>query len=159
MRHVRSQRLLDLERPLFVRGNIRFHGEVYGMREELPWRDMGVSEATIAMWFRLKKISHSPGGEIGERERLTNVQGLRTDGPIIEEFVAAGYLPENYPPEGYAVRRSSGLTQFRKDGSGPWDDPEKAELYEYYLAKKGQVSESPVSETVVARDERSATDR
>lgn len=28
---------------------------------------------------------------------------LRTDGPTLEEFVAAGYLAANYPPAGYAV--------------------------------------------------------
>lgn len=28
---------------------------------------------------------------------------LRTDGPTLAEFVAAGYLPENYPPQGYAA--------------------------------------------------------
>lgn len=31
-------------------------------------------------------------------------QTLRTDGPTLAEFVAAGYLAENYPPEGYAER-------------------------------------------------------
>jgi len=30
--------------------------------------------------------------------------GLRTDGPTIEEFVAAGYPAANYPPRGYASR-------------------------------------------------------
>lgn len=29
---------------------------------------------------------------------------LRTDGPTVEEFVAAGYQADNYPPEGYASR-------------------------------------------------------
>lgn len=32
---------------------------------------------------------------------------LRTDGPTLEEYVAAGYKAENYPPEGYAVRENS----------------------------------------------------
>ena len=38
---------------------------------------------------------------------------LRTDGPTIEEFVFAGYKPENYPPAGYAERPSAGLDRYR----------------------------------------------
>lgn len=33
-------------------------------------------------------------------------QPLRTDGPTLEEYVAAGYSPESYPPQGYAARPS-----------------------------------------------------
>lgn len=29
---------------------------------------------------------------------------LRLDGPTLDEYVKAGYLAENYPPSGYAVR-------------------------------------------------------
>lgn len=29
---------------------------------------------------------------------------LKQDGPTIEEFVKAGFAPENYPPAGYASR-------------------------------------------------------
>lgn len=29
---------------------------------------------------------------------------LRDDGPTVLEFIAEGYLAENYPPEGYAAR-------------------------------------------------------
>lgn len=29
---------------------------------------------------------------------------LRTDGPTLKEYIAAGYKAENYPPEGYAVK-------------------------------------------------------
>lgn len=32
-----------------------------------------------------------------------NAQGLRTDGPTIEQWVAAGYWAEHYPPQGYAA--------------------------------------------------------
>lgn len=31
---------------------------------------------------------------------------LRTDGPTIAEFIEAGYLASNYPPEGYVSRSS-----------------------------------------------------
>ncbi len=35
--------------------------------------------------------------------------GLRTDGPTLEEFVAAGYDAKNYPPPGYASREPEAL--------------------------------------------------
>ena len=35
-----------------------------------------------------------------------NSTGLKLDGPTIAEFVEAGYLATNYPPEGYASRSS-----------------------------------------------------
>ncbi|NNA69619.1 HeH/LEM domain-containing protein [Pseudomonas gessardii] len=35
-----------------------------------------------------------------------DANGLKLDGPTIAEFVEAGYLAINYPPEGYASRSS-----------------------------------------------------
>lgn len=35
-----------------------------------------------------------------------SLSGLKLDGPTIAEFVEAGYLAINYPPEGYASRSS-----------------------------------------------------
>ena len=35
-----------------------------------------------------------------------DANGLKLDGPTIAEFLAAGYLAVNYPPEGYASRSS-----------------------------------------------------
>lgn len=35
---------------------------------------------------------------------VTDSDGLRTDGPTVAEYVAAGYRAENYPPQGYASR-------------------------------------------------------
>lgn len=34
----------------------------------------------------------------------TDADGLRLDGPTLEEYVSAGYKVENYPPSGYAAR-------------------------------------------------------
>lgn len=34
-----------------------------------------------------------------------NASGARLDGPTIEQWVAAGYRAEAYPPEGYAATR------------------------------------------------------
>ncbi|MDE2097470.1 MAG: hypothetical protein KGL39_09515 [Patescibacteria group bacterium] len=35
---------------------------------------------------------------------LVNADGLRTDGPTLAEYVAAGYKAESYPPQGYAPK-------------------------------------------------------
>jgi len=43
-------------------------------------------------------------------------------GPTIEEYVSAGYLPEEYPPQGYEKRASAGLTAFESGGKVPWDE-------------------------------------
>lgn len=36
-----------------------------------------------------------------------NAQGLRTDGPTLDEYVKAGYNPDTYPPAGYEDKRSA----------------------------------------------------
>lgn len=40
---------------------------------------------------------------------------LRVDGPTFEAYVAAGYLPATYPPQGYAEVPSAGLDAYRAD--------------------------------------------
>jgi hypothetical protein len=47
---------------------------------------------------------------IDDFEPPVNDEGLRLDGPTIEEYVAANYAPANYPPEGYAALDSPGWT-------------------------------------------------
>ena len=41
--------------------------------------------------------------------------GLRLDGPTLEEWTAAGYKPEGYPPVDYAEKPSPALTKFREE--------------------------------------------
>lgn len=53
------------------------------------------------------------------RERLANHKNApddRQDGPTIEQFVAAGYSAQHYPPKGYAVKDSQGLIEFVAEG-------------------------------------------
>lgn len=40
---------------------------------------------------------------------------LRTDGPTLEEFLAAGYKAELYPPSGYAARTEARVRYYRVD--------------------------------------------
>ena len=55
-------------------------------------------------------------------------QLLRTDGPTLEEFVAAGYFAVDYPPTGYAPKPSAALTRFTATGELPTADELEAGL-------------------------------
>jgi hypothetical protein len=48
-----------------------------------------------------------------EPDPIPEVEPLRTDGPTLEEFVAAGYKPEHYPPPGYAARADERVRYFK----------------------------------------------
>lgn len=48
----------------------------------------------------------------GSTKTSADATGLRTDGPTLEEFEAAGGDPTEYPPPGYAVRKK--LYRFAK---------------------------------------------
>src|SRR5262249_43609290 len=41
---------------------------------------------------------------------------LSQDGPTIEEYIAAGYPADKYPPDGYAEKPSPGLTRHKAGG-------------------------------------------
>lgn len=51
---------------------------------------------------------------------------LRDDGPTVAEFVKAGYLASNYPPEGYAARSTPEEIAVAIDAEEP--DTTKSEL-------------------------------
>lgn len=74
-------------------------------------------EARITLRFPLEKapkIGQTYDVEItGTGLEPSAPTAPRTDGPTLEEFVAAGYKPENYPPSGYAERPSAGLDEYR----------------------------------------------
>lgn len=110
----KAKRLLDLEKPLYARRRLETHGHSYAMGEPVPWRDIGISRLTIERWFRLRIVSHFPGGDQSQKRELTQVQidrregrtdkdGKRLGGPTMEEFVEAGYEASDYPPLGFAV--------------------------------------------------------
>lgn len=83
-----------------------------GMGEHNATEEEAVKLAAL-MWIfhpqpTMENMEHARAGE-------------KLDGPTIEEFVAAGYLPEEYPPPGYAVLPSAGLDAFKSGGKVPWD--------------------------------------
>jgi hypothetical protein len=62
------------------------------LREDRERRDRVASTSSIS-----STLSPAP----------TNTSHLRTDGPTLAEFVAAGYKAEDYPPEGLAPREEA----------------------------------------------------
>lgn len=47
---------------------------------------------------------------------------LREDGPIIDEFVAAGFKAKDYPPQGYKSKSTDAEIEaaIKKQSSSPW---------------------------------------
>lgn len=62
----------------------------------------------------------------GETAQLAK---LKANGPTLEQFVSAGYAPEQYPPQGYAEVPSPALTKFRSTGEAPKQADEKTETH------------------------------
>lgn len=66
--------------------------------------DQDALEGALAEGWRLRRVLEP------EPEPPTPPSVLRTDGPTLAEYLAAGYLMENYPPKGYAARRTDRAT-------------------------------------------------
>jgi hypothetical protein len=58
-----------------------------------------------AMGLQIVDAIFKPEGY--ENPPQLNAEGLRTNGPTIAEFVAAGYPAAEYPPHGYAPRSTA----------------------------------------------------
>lgn len=73
----------------------------------------------------------------GPQEAGDDPNALRTDGPTFAEYVAAGYAPESYPPQGYASKHTkqelarllqAELTKCAAAAAKPADVPTNAAL-------------------------------
>ena len=67
---------------------------------------LGEAESAIAAEFRKLVPGHIadkvlPLSEVPATSEKTT---LRTDGPTLKEYLAAGYSADSYPPTGYAAR-------------------------------------------------------
>ena len=68
---------------------------------------------TLADQEKLRQSRLAPPLESNPEPTAESQGGdLKTDGPTFEEFVAAGYKPEHYPPAGYAPKDSQGLDDY-----------------------------------------------
>lgn len=75
-------------------------------------RELASLEAKVPGW------RFQPAKHVAQAPPLVT---LRSDGPTLEEFVAAGHRPYAYPPEGYAPKASPGLDEWRRTGAfGAW---------------------------------------
>ncbi len=65
-------------------------------------------------------------GYVAEAGKKKGGTALKTDGPTVAEYVAAGYLASNYPPAGYASRSTAeeiaAAVEAEKAGGGAGDD-------------------------------------
>lgn len=65
--------------------------------------EVGAGEQDVSERCALVAVEHlGVASYLGQLD----ANGLKLDGPTIAEFVEAGYLAINYPPEGYASRSS-----------------------------------------------------
>jgi len=75
-----------------------------------------------------------------------DADGLRTDGPTVAEYVAAGYKASNYPPDGYSSRSTEDeiAEALQAEQSAPETDPLKMKVPELkdWLTRKGIAFES-----------------
>lgn len=60
-----------------------------------------LSEASARRWIR-RGVAEYYVPVAKELPRMGD--GMRSDGPTVEEYVAAGYVARSYPPSGYASR-------------------------------------------------------
>ncbi|NMY31917.1 hypothetical protein HBR94_10445 [Pseudomonas sp. WS 5412] len=65
--------------------------------------EVPVGEQDVSERCALVAVEHLGVATYLDQQSLS---GLKLDGPTIAEFVEAGYLAINYPPEGYASRSS-----------------------------------------------------
>jgi hypothetical protein len=76
---------------------------------------------TVATWVKKGMVDVFELGSDGSdtrkliNEPQVNAEGLKLKGPTLEEWESAGYLAENYPPEGYAEVFSPGLVAYRRE--------------------------------------------
>jgi hypothetical protein len=71
-----------------------------------------------------------PGQFVQSENTAPESAPLREDGPTIEEWIAASYQPEHYPPSGYAETPSPGLSRWKVGGpiEQAWIDAARAKL-------------------------------
>jgi len=98
-------------------------------------------------------------GDIDGKTRPKGTNTLRDDGPTVAEYVSAGYLAANYPPEGYASRSTpeeiEAAIMAQKDAGGDDDAAKAADALRAELTKLtvAQLREKAAGMKVVIADD------
>jgi hypothetical protein len=87
--------------------------EVYGVSNPHPGYGTDPNILNVFGHTKYPMWVEKPNGEkvvVNNEEEYNTALGivkeLKQDGPTIEEFIAAGYSPDKYPPKGYASKSS-----------------------------------------------------
>lgn len=73
--------------------------------EALAAHDLAQTEAeNAALQAQIDEAKVKLDGRKAKKQAADGADALRTDGPTVAEYVAAGYQAVNYPPQGYASR-------------------------------------------------------
>ena len=84
--------------------------------------EVQIGEQDVSERCALVAVDHLGVAEYLNRQSVT---GPREDGPTVSEWVEAGYLAVNYPPEGYVSRSSQeeidAATLLQKDAENETD--------------------------------------
>ncbi len=105
-------------------------GQTYTVGED-GYVEVPENVAGVAMLLGCKEDKVRPRPATDEEDNLLDGAGLRTDGPTLAEYVAAGYKAETYPPQGYSDKRTPEELEAAKaagGGDGGAGDPGAAVL-------------------------------
>lgn len=97
-----------------VGGKRLFMGQTCDLPEEAYERNKAYYDQLIADGV-IEIVGQTPGPQDPNEMPPLDADGLKLGGPTIEEWVKAGYKPENYPPQGWAIKPSPGLDKFLKE--------------------------------------------
>ncbi|MEI5996817.1 hypothetical protein H3V53_06265 [Paraburkholderia bengalensis] len=66
-----------------------------------------VEQENAALQAQIDATKAKLDGRKAKKQAADGADALRTDGPTVAEYVAAGYQAVNYPPQGYASRSTA----------------------------------------------------
>lgn len=75
---------------------------------------------------KYKRLGYAVDAAV-EEAAATTIDGLRTDGPTLAVYVNAGYLAENYPPQGYAAVEDDDYRAELERRKKPASDPSRGD--------------------------------
>ena len=109
------------------------------------WNGLPQEEREAFLKATLEKVLHEAAP--------LDANGLRTDGPTLEEYVAAGYDAKGYPPQGYAAKPSTGSNAGAGTGSTGKDKAETIDMDVFAKMTKAEMQVALKAANVEFADE------